>query len=116
MTLRRCPHPLNLTCTGAFATWEGFTGHVWNVHTDPDLPDTERVAQADAFLKQPRPIAPSDQIVPKVTANPLTEALWRLSQDDRTAARRVLVPLGQTERRAYLARLTELINMLWEEL
>lgn len=55
-------------------------------------------------------------IVPKVTAAPLTEALWRLAQDDRTAARRVFVPLGTSERRAYLAQLTELINMLWEEL
>ena len=176
MPLRHCPHPTpgDMSCTGAYASWEGFCAHVYERHTDPDLSEVERAAQADAFMKRPRPVrdanvyrprpCPVDAscgeitgwstllehlyaehtegdendrqetvrrllaqggyrldprpgaVVPKVTANPLTEALWRLSQDDRTAARRVLIPLGESERRAYLAQLTQLINMLWEEL
>lgn len=60
-----------------------------------------------------RPAVPA--VVPKVTVDPLTDAMWRLSSGDRTAARRILSGLGASERRAYLAQMTELINILWED-
>jgi hypothetical protein len=53
-------------------------------------------------------------VVPKVTADPRTHALWALLQGDRTRARELTGSMGVSERRAYLAQLTELINMLWE--
>lgn len=55
-------------------------------------------------------------VVPKVTADPRTAALYALTQGDRTRAREAIGQLGTTERRAYLTQLTELINMLWGEL
>lgn len=55
-------------------------------------------------------------VVPKVTADPRTAALYALTQGDRTRAREEIGTLSTTERRAYLAQLTELINMLWGEL
>jgi hypothetical protein len=52
-------------------------------------------------------------IVPKVTADARTHALYALVQGDRVRAQQVILSMGQSERRAFLAQLTELINMLW---
>ena len=52
-------------------------------------------------------------IVPKVTADARTHALYALSQGDRVRAQGVILSMGESEKRAYLALLTELINMLW---
>jgi hypothetical protein len=53
-------------------------------------------------------------VIPKVTADPRTAALWFLTEGDKRSAGNSLSKLSMTERRAYLAHLTELISMLWE--
>lgn len=58
---------------------------------------------------------PPVRVVPKVTADPRTHALWALAQNDRARARELTGAMGTSERRAYLALLTELINMLWSD-
>lgn len=54
-------------------------------------------------------------VVPKVTADPRTLALWLLAGGNRARARQEITAMGPAERRAFLALLTELINMLWED-
>ena len=51
--------------------------------------------------------------VPEVTADDRTAALYALIQGDRTKARELTGTMGASERRAFLALLTELIDMLW---
>jgi hypothetical protein len=60
-------------------------------------------------------VSPPATVVPKVTANTLTHALWALAHDDRARARELVGTMNMSERRAYLALLTELINMMWSE-
>jgi hypothetical protein len=61
-------------------------------------------------------VSPPATVVPKVTANALTHAVWALAHsNDRAKAQELVGSMGPSERQAYLALLTELINMMWSE-
>jgi hypothetical protein len=111
--VRHCPvGPACAPITG----WGSFLEHIYERHTSGT--EAERVEQVQRHL-EPKPVEPPARpavVVPKVTADERTHALWALLREDRTKAREIIGSMGTTERRAFLAQLTELINMLWGEL
>lgn len=117
------PCPVSRACAPIHG-WDLFLAHIHEVHTDPALTDPERVAQADRILRMSqsqdvpaRPARPSRPavVVPKVTADPRTAVLWYLLRGDRSRARETIDSMGTSGKRAYLAQLTEVINMLWSD-
>lgn len=110
MKARTCP-----ACGGVITGWEAFLAHIHEKHTQGT--DEERLRQTHVILKRGTPpwTEPPAVVIPPVTADPRTAALWFLIEGDRTRARELIGTMGTTERRAYLAQLTELINMLWGE-
>jgi hypothetical protein len=109
VSARACP--VSTSC-GSIEGWERFLAHIYVTHTDTTDPEDERHRQVQMILEgRSRPAT----VVPKVTAEPMTHALWALAHGDRARAREIIGSLGASERGAYVAQLTELINMLWGE-
>lgn len=117
---RRCP--VDPGC-GEITGWSSFLEHVYERHTSGT--EAERQAQVQKHLER-GPVEspatgrmecppPPHTVVPKVTADERTHALWALTRGDRRRAREVVSAMGVSERRAFLATMTELINMLWGE-
>ena len=86
--------------------------HIYEHHTEGSA-DARQMAVQRILAEGPG--VREQMIVPKVTANTLTHALWALAHDDRARARELVGTMNMSERRAYLALLTELINMMWSE-
>lgn len=109
MSARACP--VSTSC-GAIEGWEQFLSHIYVHHTEGSA-DARMMAVQRILAEGPG--VREQMIVPKVTADPRTHALWALAQNDRARARELTGAMGTSERRAYLALLTELINMLWSD-
>lgn len=110
MTARRCP--VGPDICGEIEGWDAFLGHIYDHHTEGS-PEA-RMMFVQKILSE-GPGVREQRIVPKVTADVRTHALYALLQGDRTRARELTGTMGPSERRAFLAQLTELINMLWSE-
>lgn len=121
------PCPVNPDACLPVHGWESFLTHVYEAHTDPTVNGETRWQGVEAILKR----SPAERqapgsshwhtpgqvqrhtVVPKVTADPRTAALWAVINEDPVSAASLLARMGLSERRAYLAQLTELINLLW---
>lgn len=110
---RRCP--VGPDICGEITGWDEFLTHIYEHHTSGTAEERQEAVQ-QILERRPGALSRAVTVVPKVTADPRTAALYALTQGDRTRAREAIGQLGTTERRAYLAQLTELINMLWGEL
>jgi hypothetical protein len=74
----------------------------------------DEVAVEGGFWRHVRcPFPAPGQVVPKVTADVRTHILYAVLSGDLTRARELVGTLGPADRRAYLADLTRVINMLW---
>lgn len=107
---RQCP--VDASCA-PLTGWEAFLAHIHDEHTEGTEPERQMAMQA---ILERRPVRRPATVVPKVTADPRTAALWFLIEGDPRSAREAVGSMGTSERRAYLAQLTELVNMLWGEL
>jgi hypothetical protein len=106
---RTCP--VDAAC-GVLEGWGAFLDHIYHQHTEGSTEARQRALQR-ILAEGPGP--QEHAIVPKVTANPLTYALWALANDDPAKARELTATMGVSERRAYQALLTKMINMLWSD-
>jgi hypothetical protein len=92
--------------------WDAFIWHIHEHHTEGSA-DARQMAVQRILAEGPG--VREQMIVPKVTANTFTHALWALAHNDRAKAQELVGSMGPSERQAYLALLTELINMMWSE-
>ena len=107
MTWRTCP-----VDGSGFETWTEFTRHIYEQHTEGSSEARQMAVQR---ILAEGPGVREHMIVPKVTADPLTHALYSLAHNDPARARELIGSLGPAERKAYLSLLTQLINMLWSD-
>jgi hypothetical protein len=107
---RQCPvDPACEPITGR----DAFIRHIYENHTEGSA-DARQMAVQKILSEGPG--VREQMIVPKVTANALTHAVWALAHsNDRAKAQELVGSMGPSERQAYLALLTELINMMWSE-
>jgi hypothetical protein len=110
---RRCP--VGPYVCGVIIGWAELVDHIHEHHTTGS-PEARQEAVQRILEGRSGAREQAAAVVPKVTADPRTAALYALTQGDRTRAREAIGQLGTTDRRAYLTQLTELINMLWGEL
>lgn len=115
MTPRTRQCPVDAACAPVRG-WEAFLDHIYEQHTEGARDD--RMEQVQRLLERGRMECPPPPhtVVPKVTADPRTHALWALAGGNAARARQIVATMGISERRAFLALMTELINMLWGEL
>jgi hypothetical protein len=90
--------------------WDAFLRHVYEHHTEGSTQAREMAVQR---ILAEGPGVREQMIVPKVTADTRTHILYAVLNGDLTRARELVGTLGPAERRAYLADLTRIINMLW---
>lgn len=111
---RQCPaDPACGTITG----WDAFLRHLMTEHAD-GTPEERMAAVQDILTRRHPPSDPAllgSPVVPKVTARPETAVLHAVLTGDVTRAREIVGTLGSGERQAFIARLTQIIDMLWGE-
>lgn len=107
MKARQCP--VDGSCP-LITGWEAFLAHVYEVHTEG--PEANRWETVDRLLRRGHRPVPS-QVVPKVTADPRTHALWALLGGDETRARETVLSMTDEERRTLSAAAARLIDLAW---